>query len=184
MTAQKITKQELSTLLKNHITLTGNHSVLCLASLNSHPLSYYDTNTRGTILPASAVSYTGPEMTPVVTDANVDLFNNFIVIEELIVDYLAYVQTNPNYCRKCNTKWDFINALRFFKLELFSENKPLYLSMSESGFIDYYYERYVELMEHRPFKEGTVVVTGDPIDRVVGIITLNLRYSSWLKNQK
>ena len=116
------------------------------ASMMSHPESYYDTNTRGTILPKTVVCVAKVladdfELTPTLTKT----INDLAVIEQhamqMTVSMMTSKHSNTNALNSPKNVYDYANALRMNYPAVFGQ-REMYSYLSIPQFLQRYYEQY------------------------------------------
>lgn len=159
-----------------------NKPLLCLGSLKFHSRSYYETNTRGVIIPHTTIEvsdvdkddWEAPVQALLVLDA-------FHAIERHFINFLATYKSDSAYYRKCATKWDLINKLRFVFNDAQLDDKylkELYNLISIPESIDYFFDVYCEYLKYRETAtaEPTVSIVNDIV--TIGEFTYVAKYKT------
>ncbi len=148
----EITPEQAKQFIKS-LDNPNNYPILCLGSLEFHKLSYYGTNTRGTIIPNTSVDvqHLGEDSWRI-PDAALEHLNLLYQIERYFGVFLSLYETNKSYYRKCNTVYDLINKLRFWLTGLNTEEpnraKKLTNLLSIPHSTDYYFKVYTDYLEY------------------------------------
>lgn len=128
-------------------------------------LSYYETNTRGTILTKTAVMLNdleNPEWMPsaeflecIVTQCDVEIE---------ILTYMVTLQNEPSDWR-AKSVWDFINDLRMRSKVIYQHIRKGNIS---THLFNYFYGQYQQMMALRPFTNHNVKIVKDGNEYVIG----------------
>lgn len=118
-----------------------NYPYFSVASREWRPSSYYDTNTRGCIIPGDVIHR---DKIDEISDEILQILQDCTTIEAAFCSYLTDLDTFSNWFRKCENVYGLIEKVRF---ELHPDDMKRCLKiMSIPGMMDEYFKSYSSFM--------------------------------------
>lgn len=94
-------------LMAGQVKNPENYPLFSIRDRSWHPRSYFDTNTRGCIIPPDVVEIDNFTMTP----ALLQTWRDCQTLERAFYDYLVSINPHSQWFRPCSTVWEFMNAI-------------------------------------------------------------------------